>query len=526
MQQCQPSQTPRTRNCVSIDWNAGYVTDVNYTFGYYGELNPFRSRLPLLLSGRHAPRMVNACELGFGQGLSVSIHAAAQPGINWYGTDFNPSQAAFASELVDMSGSDAKLYDEAFGEFCNRPDLPDFDFIGLHGIWSWISDENRSVLVDFVRRKLRPGGVLYISYNASPGWSVAAPIRHLLKQHADIMGVSGQGVTNQAGAAMDFIEKFLAVEPAYAKVNPVVVEKFKQIRGQDRAYIAHEYMNRNWDPMYFADVERWLGDSKVSFGCPANTLEHPYELNMTKEQSDFLRAQPDVSLRETLRDFCVNQQFRRDYWLRGPRMLLGHEQIAALRSEQIILMATEANLPKTLRWAGREAGLVDAIYDPIYRALLDYKPHSIEALESAVAGKGVNFSQLTSALTILLGMGVVQGVAPTKDRAKAKAQTLALNKAIAQRSLSVGDIAHFASPITGGGISAPRFQQLFWLAKQNGAKTPDDWAAFAWRQLSALNQAILKDGAALEGEANLAELKTQATEWGERSLPIWNALGV
>ncbi|MCK5910274.1 MAG: methyltransferase, partial [Caulobacter sp.] len=70
---------------MSTEWTAGYVTDVNYTYGYYAELNPLRCRLPLMLAGRHAPRIENACELGFGQGLSVSIHAAAQPNIDWYG---------------------------------------------------------------------------------------------------------------------------------------------------------------------------------------------------------------------------------------------------------------------------------------------------------------------------------------------------------------------------------------------------------------------------------------------------------
>jgi len=40
---------------LSTEWTAGYVTDVNYTFGYYAELNPLRCRLPLLLAGCHAP---------------------------------------------------------------------------------------------------------------------------------------------------------------------------------------------------------------------------------------------------------------------------------------------------------------------------------------------------------------------------------------------------------------------------------------------------------------------------------------
>ena len=217
---------------MSTEWTAGYVTDVNYTFGYYAELNPLRCRLPLLLAGRHAPRIETACELGFGQGLSVSIHAAAQPGVAWYGTDFNPSQAAFASEMVRLAGAEARLYDEAFAEFCNRGDLPEFDFIGLHGIWTWISDANRAVLVDFVRRKLRPGGVLYISYNTLPGWSASAPIRHLMKRHADIMGAPGQGIIGQTDAALAFIDQFLGLEPLYAKANPGAAERLKLVRGR------------------------------------------------------------------------------------------------------------------------------------------------------------------------------------------------------------------------------------------------------------------------------------------------------
>ena len=511
---------------MSTEWNAGYVTDVNYTFGYYGELNPLRCRLPLLMVGRHAPKIENACELGFGQGLSVSIHAAAQPGINWYGTDFNPSQAAFASEMVRLAGADAKLYDEAFAEFCNRQDLPEFDFIGLHGIWTWISDANRGVLVDFVRRKLRPGGVLYISYNTLPGWSASAPIRHLMKRHADVMGAPGQGIIGQTDAALNFIEQFLSLEPLYAKANPGAAERLKQVKGQDRKYLAHEYMNRDWHPMYFADIENWLGDAKVGFASSAHTLDNLYELNMTPQQAEFMRNIPDVSLRETIRDYCVNQQFRRDYWVRGVRALVGHEQVAAMRDERVVLTMAKEDLPTKVRGVIGEAGLLEAIYQPIYELLLDYKPHTILELETHVGGKAVNFAQLTSALTILLGLGVIQPAASGQDVNKAKARTQALNKAISRRSLSVGDVAYFASPVTGGGVSAPRFSQLFWLGKQNGGKTSDDWAQFAWSLLQAQGQALIKDGATLQGEDNLVELKSQAAQWGAKVLPVWTALGI
>lgn len=511
---------------MSTEWTAGYVTDVNYTFGYYAELNPIRCRLPLLLAGRRAPRIENACELGFGQGLSVSIHAAAQAGVDWYGTDFNPSQAAFATDMVRLSGASAKLYDEAFSEFCNRGDLPDFDFIGLHGIWTWISDANRSVLVDFARRKLRPGGVLYISYNTLPGWAATAPLRHLMKRHADVMGAPGQGIIGQTDAGLDFVDRFLALDPIYAKANPSAAQRLAQIKEQDRKYLAHEYMNRDWHPMYFADLERWLGEAKLGFASSANTIDNLPELNMTPQQMAFFNSISDGSLRETVRDYCVNQQFRRDYWIRGVRPVAGQEQMSALQDEQVILTMARENLPTKVRGALGEAEMMDAVYQPIYEVLQDHKVHTIGEIQTRIARDNVSFAQLGSALTILLGLNVINPVAPGQDQGKSKTRTLALNKAIATRSLSAMDIGHLASPVTGGGVAANRFQQMFWLAKQNGRKTPDDWAQFAWSVLQAQGQALIVQGATLQGDDNLAELKRQAEHWGGKVLPIWSALGL
>lgn len=144
------------------DWTAGYMADIGYTYGYYTELNPQRVHLAFLNAGLVPPVIGAACELGFGQGMSANLHAAASV-VRWTGTDFNPSQASFAQELARVADAGAELFDEAFEEFCRRDDLPEFDYIGLHGIWSWVSDANRTVIVDFIRRKLKVGGVLFIS---------------------------------------------------------------------------------------------------------------------------------------------------------------------------------------------------------------------------------------------------------------------------------------------------------------------------------------------------------------------------
>ena len=294
------------------DWTSGYVADIDYTFGYYTELNPLRVKLAFLNAGRVAPDYGTACELGFGQGISTNIHAAASL-TSWHGTDFNPAQAAFAQELAAVSDAAATLYDDAFADFVVRSD---FDYFGIHGIWSWISEENRAIIVDFIGRKLKVGGVLYISYNTLPGWASFAPIRHLMTQHANIIGTEGNGIVSRIDGALGFAEKLLATNPAFARANPLVAERLGKIKEQNRHYLAHEYFNRDWHPMHFATMQEWLAPAKLSYACSAHYLDHVDDINLTKEQQAFLKDIPDLLFRETVRDFCINQQFRKESHLR------------------------------------------------------------------------------------------------------------------------------------------------------------------------------------------------------------------
>lgn len=293
-------------------WTAGYVADVVYTYGYYQELNPLRLKLAFLNRGLVFPEVGTACELGFGQGLSTNIHAAAAV-TTWFGTDFNPSQTSFAQELAQTSGAGAQLYDESFEEFSSRTDLPDFDFIGLHGIWSWISDENRHVIVEFIRKKLKVGGVLYVSYNTMPGWSGFAPMRHLMTQHADLLGSEGRGIISRIDGAMEFSERLLSTKPRFSISNPRVAERLGKMKEHDRHYLAHEYFNKDWHPMYFSQLAEWLGAAKVQYACSAMYSDHVEKINLTPEQQAFLSEIPNVLFQQTTRDFLLDIQFRKDY---------------------------------------------------------------------------------------------------------------------------------------------------------------------------------------------------------------------
>ena len=507
------------------DWTSGYVADIGYTYGYYCELNPLRVKLAFLNAGLVTPEFGSACELGFGQGLSANMHAAASV-CSWQGTDFNPAQAGFAQELASVSGANAHLFDEAFAEFAQR-DMPEFDYIGLHGIWSWISEENRAVIVDFIRRKLKVGGVLYISYNTLPGWGPFAPMRHLMTEHAEVIGADGVGIVSRIEGALDFTEKLLSTNPAFSRANPLINEKIKQIKDQNRHYLAHEYFNRDWHPMHFATMAKWMESAKLTYACSAHYLDHLDALNLSAEQQTFLKDIHDPMFKQTVRDFMVNQQFRKDYWVKGARTLTSLEQAEQLREQRFVMSAYRPDVSLKISGSLGEAALTEYIYTPVLDLMADFKIRSLAQMEQAVKNKGINFDQLSQVVLVLCGDGTLSAVQDDTAITKAKKHTDKLNTHLMLKARSSNDISFLASPVTGGGVAVGRFQQLFLLARSQGKKKSEDWAEFVAHILATQGQKITKEGKPFETvEQQLVELNLLASEFILKKLPILKALQI
>lgn len=506
------------------DWTAGYTADVGYTYGYYQELNPLRVKLAFLNAGLVCPEFGSACELGFGQGLSLNMHAAASL-TQWCGTDFNPAHAAFAKGLAAKVGHPAKIYDECFADFAQRSDLPEFDFIGLHGIWSWISDENRAVIVDFLHRKLKVGGVAYISYNTQPGWAAFAPMRHLMTEHAATQGSSGSGTLGRVDGALEFAEKILGTQPMYALANPKVDEKLKAMKSHNRQYLAHEYFNQDWVPMHYSTFAKWLSPAKLTYACSAHLLDHVHSVNLSTDQQAMLLDIKDPNFRETVRDFMVNQQFRRDYWVRGAIKLDTFERSEALRAQTVILTTVRDEVSLKVKGALGEATMNEGIYLPILDVLSDLQVHTLGDIEQATRGKNITATQLVEAIMILAGAGIL---APTQRvTPEVKEMTARLNHQLCLKARNSGEISYLTSPLTGGGMAVPRFSQLFLLAIAEGLQGPGEWAQYAWKSLQMLGQNIVKNGAALQTpEENIGELTEQAQRFSRTQLPVLKALEI
>lgn len=507
-------------------WSEGYVAGADYVAHYTSELNPVRCGLLLAHAGIAAPeRMECACELGFGLGLSTSIHAAAS-GTAWWATDFSPSQTLYAREFAAASGARVSLVDDAFAEFCHRSDLPDFDFIGLHGVWSWISDANRALIVDFVRRKLRVGGVVYLSYNTLPGWSQMVPVRQLMRVFIERMLVPGAGTLKHAEAARAFAERLFADNPHMAASYPLALRAVESMKKHGPEYVAHEYLNRDWAPMLFADAAERMDAGKASFACSASPVQQFDRHFLTPAQQQSLAAADDIAFRESTRDFILNRQFRKDYWVKGVRRLTPQARQDALRRQRVVLIAAPETVSRRIAEAVLDAEMPEALAGPVLECLAGHRPQSLAQLEERLAPAGLGFPDIVRAVLLLVGNG---SVACAQDEATATAASAAarrLNRAIVERSQDAAEVTVLASPVTGGAVNIPQFQLQMLRARAAGKGTAEAWAQALWAPYRDRGVVMMRDGRTLLTEQeNLDYLGELAKAFERTELPVLKALG-
>lgn len=513
---------------MSVDWASGYVTDLGYTHGFYRELTPAILRFAALARGFETciklSGPITYCELGCGQGLSANLLAAANPEMELYATDFNPEQISSARRLAEAAGSaNIHFFDDSFAQFEARKDLPKFDIIALHGIYSWIAEEHRNTIVRFIDAHLKPGGLVYISYNCLPGWAGLAPLRQLMR-----MGVADSpgALSSKIDASFASIDRLEAIGAKYFRAIPNLKAQFDKLKSMNRNYLAHEYLNADWTLFYHSDVAAELDRARLSYVASAHLLDHVDSINLTADQQTLLREVSNTAKRETLRDYIVNQQFRRDIFGRGAIPLSAGELHEKWLDSQFALTTPADALTMKVRGTLGEATLQDKTYKPLIEAFVNaggaLSIRQILKRDKAIANIG--WQRLQQAITILVGAGHLQPCLPdTASEARRKKSTRAFNSAVMERARYSAELQYLAAPVTGGALPVDRIQQLFIMAL---GKKGEDPVSFVWKTLKEQNQRLVHNGKALQSdEDNIAEIRSRYAVF-EKRIPVLKSVGI
>lgn len=307
----------------AANWSHGYVTDVLYTDNSYRELSPAWINYVAALNGCQPRSLENSftyVELGCGLGRSVTHLAAAFPRAQFVGVDFNPAHIDSAQRYADMLGvANVRFLEQGFEDLVGeengrRLDLPQADFISLHGVYSWIGAAARQAVQRFIYERLKPGGFVYNSYNCLPGWAAEAPLRRLMVELGKGRAGSSSVQLGHALAQMGELGKF---DMGYLGRTPAAKRSLEQYHNRPANYLVHEMLNADWNLFYSADVADEMAAAKLDFLGSATLAENRLELLVPEKAAAFISSQPDGRLRQLIQDFLINQRFRRDVFVRG-----------------------------------------------------------------------------------------------------------------------------------------------------------------------------------------------------------------
>jgi predicted O-methyltransferase YrrM len=509
-------------------WGAGYVTDIEYSDGFYPGQAPANMALAAVMQGFEPPLLngqFKYCELGCGRGKTSLVLAAINPDAEFHAIDFNPAHIAHAREQARQAGlRNVAFHECSFEELTSGhgADLPMFDIVTMHGVWTWIAPKLQGAILAFLNARLNPGGLVYVSYNALPAWSQAAPLQRLVRELA---AAAPQRSDLAVARAIEQIDRFAKAKVITERLGDAATKRFKG-GGKTVSYLAHEYLNEHWQPAYFADVARDMARAKLSFVACAELLKNFHNLVLNEEQSALITEVPSPELRETLKDFCTDNWFRQDLFLRGARRMSEQRREQLLMGQRLALMRPapemmEIGKPDGSRWRPDAA-----VYGTILAALRE-RPRTVAEL--------LRLKQLPSEHLVgpveLVGTLVGTGVAGLYRESSASqiAGAESLNALLdAEPEIPMEHGAVIAVPAAGVGIalSAPEYALYRGLRRGETADAGLLAMQFVKRCRDQGGHPVL-EGKPIEDEAQARSAVTRDYEIKiERWVPIWRTLGM
>ena len=396
-------------------WSEGYITDINYTTYFYRHQLPDFLNFCCLLYG-YEPfdlnKEFNYCELGCGNGFTAIVLAALYPNGNFYAIDFNPDHIVFANSLKkQINLKNIKFFDISFKEMVDEKleEFPEFDMITLHGVFSWINHENRVKIVEFAKKKLKPGGILNVSYNDMCGWFMKIPFQKLIVDFAklfpEIISVK------KVEIVINFIKKLQQGGSKYFN-SPVIRKTMGKMDEMSINYIVHEYLNEEWQPLFFSEVCSYMHEAKLKYLGMADPVWYFNDLLFNDKQLKILNEFRSMYMREMAKDYILNLAFRKDIYIKGGIFLPTNIYYHKLRNDVRFILNKPIDDDKVykidLDYTQRRANINIAVVNKLLEELSE--PKTIEELKKCSVLNDIKYNELLRIISMLIHKNIVSPI--------------------------------------------------------------------------------------------------------------------
>ena len=299
--------------------------ELHYPGKFYPQGAPSRIATAATLFGVRAPPLATSriLELGCGEGGHLVPIAAAYPQSSCLGIDSSASAIERARDYAERGGVSAcEFRAEDVRSF--PEDAGQFDYILVHGVYSWVPEAAQQAILSICARHLKPEGLAYLSYNAYPGGHVRQILRDLSVFHTKDIADPHEKV-REARQVCEFI--IGAMPP-----NTLERQLFGRLLGaynDSDALIRYDLLAEENEPVYFLDFMEGARALGLQFVAESGfaARERP---RLPEPVQRWLEAIPDRLVREQYLDFIGCSGFRQSILCRSNRPLEAHPSPATL----------------------------------------------------------------------------------------------------------------------------------------------------------------------------------------------------
>lgn len=300
-----------------------YVVDNIFPSGYISFLQPALLSYVAATAGYVPPNAQSQfvyLELGCGTGTTLEVLAAANPESRFIGIDFNTLHIAIARQAAIESGLENVTYIESSFENLPIAELPECDYVAIHGAYSWLPPSAETAVHEIVDRKLRKGGIFFVDYVCAPTAVPVSPLWYLLREITKLhIGSSEERVAY----GMEVLRLFGDMDHGYLAQNPsakrVLKKNIRRVDANDPnvlRHLAHHALAEYCNERFFIEIRDTMRRFNLEFAGNCITWRNSLEYSLPPKFREFCAGHGDAGIGELIKDFLINRNQRQDIFIK------------------------------------------------------------------------------------------------------------------------------------------------------------------------------------------------------------------
>ena len=212
------------------------------------------------------PGRSRVLELGCGDGGNLIPMAVSFPQAEFTGLDLAPTAIQRGERALAETGiGNVRLVEGTFT--AADAGWGQFDYIIVHGIYSWVPEATRDELMGVIRDRLAPHGVAFVSYNALPGSHIRGVLRDMMRLHTREISEPAQKVA-QARALLSMLMR--APAEAGDIYRPLLQSDIGKALQSSDFLLYHDDLADISQPFFFSDFVAASNRHALQFAAEAN----------------------------------------------------------------------------------------------------------------------------------------------------------------------------------------------------------------------------------------------------------------